>query len=230
MKREKQRVWLLTILYRIHKLLPGTKWKLKFYLNLEWIFNRLAMEMAEKYYTGYQHPRKKHTADIIKRFINSESSVLDLGCYNGDILNLLSPVTQHLYGVDTDRAAIQEGKSKYPDIHFSCEDLFYFMPKQENGFDVLILSHVLEHMDDPEQFLMQYKKHFKFMYIEVPDFDKLYLNHHRMDLGLSLNYTDPDHINEFNREDLAALLQNCGIEIIKAEYRFAVQKLWCKVR
>jgi hypothetical protein len=61
----------------------------------------------------------------------------------------------------------------------------------------------------------------------VPDFDRHYLNHYRKNLELKLIFSDADHISEFDRDELKILLMACQIDIIKEEYRYGVQKLWC---
>ena len=84
-------------------------------------------------------------------------------------------------------------------------------------------------MDDPKKFLSKFKQFFQFIYIEVPDFERYYLNQYRLDKNINLIYSDNDHVSEFDRIELKGLLQLCGITIQKEEYRFGVQKLWCKI-
>ena len=67
-------------------------------------------------------------------------------------------------------------------------------------------------------------------YIEVPDFERHYLNQYRLDKNINLIYSDNDHVSEFDRLEIKGLLQSCGITIQKEEYRFGVQKLWCKIK
>ncbi len=74
-----------------------------------------------------------------------------------------------------------------------------------------------------------FKGHFQWIYIELPDFDKGYLNHFRVAVGSNLVYTDDDHVAEFDRDELRELLERCGISIVEAEYRFGIQRLWCRV-
>ena len=83
-------------------------------------------------------------------------------------------------------------------------------------------------MDDPEKFLSDFKDHFQWIYIELPDFDKHYLNHYRLEQKLELIYTDTDHVSEFNRFELMDLLEKCKLEIVKSEYIYGLQKIWCK--
>ncbi len=103
-----------------------------------------------------------------------------------------------------------------------------FLSSNEKRFNVLILSHILEHLDNPKEFLMKFNGYFQCIYIEVPDFDRYYLNHYRKDLGLKLIYSDDDHVSEFDRDELKIILTECRIEITKEEYKHGVQRLWCR--
>lgn len=54
------------------------------------------------------------------------------------------------------------------------ETLFFCVKRSEESFQVLILSHILEHVEKPEVLLKFGRDNFDKIYIEVPDFN--YLN------------------------------------------------------
>ena len=93
---------------------------------------------------------------------------------------------------------------------------------------MLILAHVLEHLDNPKEFLNKYKVFFNYMYIEVPDFNKDILNTFREDLGSPYIYTDEDHINEFERGQIKEIIESCGLTIEEARYTVGIQYLWIR--
>ena len=70
---------------------------------------------------------------------------------------------------------------------------------------------------------------FKFIYIELPDFDKNYINQYRKDFDMPLIYTDSDHVTEFDRFDLKAIIESNDLTIIHSFYIHGFQKLWCQV-
>ena len=112
--------------------------------------------------------------------------------------------------------------------YFYTRSFFYPLTlEKSHKFDILILSHILEHLDNPQIFINMFKDYFKFIYIEVPDFEKNYLNLYRKDLNLNLIYSDADHISEFDRDELKSLLNSSHLKILKEDYRFGVQKFWC---
>lgn len=230
--REKKRHWLLTLLYRLDKLIPlNNGRKLKLYLDLEWIFNRLVMEKSFKHYPPEEHPFRTDSWNFLSKYIDNSSVVLDLGCKYGEFAASIATKAKKVVGIDYDEGAVKIANKNYKteNLEFVAAEALDYLAKNEFQFDVLILSHILEHLDEPKQFIHKFKSFFKYIYIELPDFDATYHNHYRVKTGTSLVYTDMDHVTEFDRFELQRLLNDCNMEIVEAEYRFGVQKLWCKV-
>jgi len=229
--RKKKRVFALSLLYRIDRLLPfSTERRLKWYLDLEWIFDRLAMETSFRHFPAEAHPHRLSANAFLLRNLEPRMHVLDLGCGSGDITAVIAAYVDRVVGVDHDRVAVARAAQRHQraNLTFVDRDAMAFLQQEEQRFDTLVLSHVLEHLDGPEEFLQRFKGFFQWIYIEVPDFDKTYLNHYRQLLGSTLIHTDDDHVSEFDREELNAMLQRVGIEVVDAEYRFGVQRLWCR--
>lgn len=231
--RKKPRIALLSAIYRIHRLLPLSKRrKLKLYLDLEWIFDRLAMEMSFEHYAATDHPFRRMAHEFLHSKVDGTMTVLDLGCKTGDVSYTLAEEVKEVVGVDHDAAAISKAKATHqlPNLSFHHADALDYLGATDKKFDVLVLSHILEHLDDPEIFLGKFKEHFTYIYIELPDFDRTYLNLYRIDVDSTLIYTDDDHVSEFDRYDLRSVLDRSGIDVVEAEYRFGVQRFWCRVR
>ncbi len=231
LRREKQRNLLVSILYKLHNLVPlSSKRKFKLYLDLEWIFDRLAHEMSFLHYSPSDHPARIFSKKFILSQITKDHRVLDLGCSTGVISNYISEAANKVVGIDLNRKSIEKAKSTFKrnNLTFVCDEAESFLSGCEEKFDVLILSHIIEHIDNPLEFLNRFKNQFNLIYIEVPDFDRYYLNRYRVELSNSLIYSDSDHVSEFDRKDLQHLLNQSGLSIIKEEYKYGVQKIWCK--
>ena len=157
--------------------------------------------------------------------------VLDLGSGTGEIGSAIAESAKEVIGIEYDKKIIDIASSRHrkDNLFFVESEALTYLEQSTKKFDVLILSHILEHLDEPETLLLSFKKYFTYIFIEVPDFDRYYPSHYRKDLNMELIYTDGDHVIEFDREGLIALLTECGITVIEAEYRFGVQKLWCQV-
>lgn len=134
-------------------------------------------------------------------------------------------------GIDHNAVHILKAQQTFgqENIQFIHGEASEYLQQNKKTFDVLILSHLPEHLDEPAPFLKNFKKYFRFIYIEGPDFETTHLNIYRHELGCTLTYTDNDHIREFDRIAIKALLKNAGLEIIDQEFRFGIQKFWCGV-
>ena len=77
--------------------------------------------------------------------------ILDLGCGTGwlsVILGRFGPTT----GIDLSPVAIERARQLYPDVEFVAGDLFSASLPQ-GAFDVVVGVQVIEHVEDPAQFL-----------------------------------------------------------------------------
>jgi len=226
--RTKKRNLLLSTIYRLNRLLPiSVNSKFKLALNLERIFNRIAHESSFKVYEDSDHPVRKYSINYILSFIQKEYSVVDLGCKYGEISFAISQQTKSVVGIEYDDVAIAQAKSKFRahNLEYVCSDAIEYLKTNNNRKDMLILSHILEHIDHPTDFLKAFAPYFKYIYIEVPDFDMSYLNYYRDYLDMNLIYSDSDHVSEFDREELNTLLKVTGLKVLKAEYRFGLMKI-----
>lgn len=229
--RPKKRIWILTLIYRLSKIpFFSNKIKFQFFLNMEWIFERLAHEKSFDIYLPEKHPLRQYSNNYILNFIKETDYVLDLGCHYGHITSSIANKAQYVVGIDYDNIAIENAKKLYSkeNLFFVCDEVSNYLTNNSQKFDVLILSHILEHIDNPESLILRCKPFVKYIYIEVPDFDKSYLNQYRSDMKLDLIYTDVDHVSEFDRHEIKELIAKCELQLIEAEYRFGVQRYWCK--
>ena len=77
-KREKPRHLLLSILYRFSKLpIIPKKIKLKLYLDLTWIYDRLSHSLAMEYYNSENNPARISTIKFLSKNLSKEQNVLD---------------------------------------------------------------------------------------------------------------------------------------------------------
>ena len=230
--RKKRTSFLLRIFYLLDKWsIFKNKKKLNLYLDLEWIFTRLARETANKYYTNWDDVFKKNATEFLLKKINSNHHVLDLGCGLGEKSFLISKKAAKVTGIDYDSIAIEVAKSRYnlPNLQFFNNEALTFLNSSKEQFDILILSHIIEHLENQQDFLLHFKPYFKLIYIEVPDLEASDLNLYRINLNSNFQYTDDDHVVEFDRIELIKLLQKCNLNIIESEYIYGVQKYWCSV-
>ncbi|HVF82784.1 MAG TPA: class I SAM-dependent methyltransferase [Sphingomicrobium sp.] len=217
--RHKPRHLLAPLLYKLDRFFPASpQRKLDLLLDLEWIANRLAHENAVK--IGLANGRRN--VFLLDR-IDPTDRVLDLGCGTGAVSGSIS-ATQ-VVGVDHDEASIRVARREHPGRTFVVGDAREYLQSAE-PFQVLVLSHILEHLDDPGTFLLGIAQNFERIYFEVPDFEWSNNNLLREKRGRSLIYTDNDHVSEFDRDELEELFAAAGLSVSDAEFRGGVMRYW----
>ena len=117
---------------------------------------------------------------------------------------------------------------KRDNLSFVNQDAIEYLKHTDKIFDVLIMSHILEHLDNPSEFLKSVSGSFKRIYIEVPDFEATPLNLVRVDVGSKLIYTDEDHVTEFDRVELERIIAMSGLTIFKSNYSSGLLRVWCR--
>ncbi len=107
----------------------------------------------------FKIPQYLRLRKIIKFFSNnmdkSESvSIIDVGCANGALLDLLLKFqfdTQYV-GIDIRQDEIEKLKAKYPNQEFYCQDVEKEFSINKK-FDYIIMLAMIEHSDNPYQCL-----------------------------------------------------------------------------
>lgn len=217
--RHKSRNLLASAVYRLNRFLPLSKQrKLDLMLDLAWVSHRLSIENA----AGLALNRRA-TNGFLQSHIKPSDRVLEIGCDRGQVLASVNAAER--VGVDYNEAAIAAGKAERPELTLIAGEAREYL-KQSPKFDVLILSHVLEHVDEPEQFLASVRDWFERIYIEVPDFDWTELNNLRLARKRRLVQMDDDHIAEFDRDELEQIFASLGLEVLDSEFRFGLMRYW----
>jgi len=97
--------------------------------------------------------------------------ILDVGCGEGFTLNRLKEhgIGKRLEGVEHSTDAISLGKKIYPEIKIKQGDI-YKLPYENNSFDLVLCTEVLEHLEEPEKALKELARvSKKYLVISVPN-------------------------------------------------------------
>lgn len=145
----------------------------------------------------YDALRLENTAKLIAKYMpDKTASIIDIGCGNGGLLFYLKAMGySNLCALDPSNSCVericQEGIEAYRG------DIFEAVPENlYRRFDVLILSHVLEHIYDlngATQNLSDFIKKDGLIYIETPDASE-YINYDMV----PFYFFDTEHINHFS--------------------------------
>ena len=141
LNRKKPRNILLTVIYRLNSIIPvSAKNKLKLFLDLEWIFNRLSHEISFKLYKDVEHPVYTFSKSFVLNEIESNNRVLDLGCAYGFMSDYIAEKTEKVVGLDNKTLSIDKAKNDFKrnNLIFICDDAHNYLSKSEVKFDTLI--------------------------------------------------------------------------------------------
>lgn len=147
---------------------------------------------------------------------DKNASILDIGCANGGLLQCLSELGyKNLTGIDITRICVENVKKLGYQAYFG--GVFNLEELGDKKYDVVILSHVLEHMCDLQHTVDNLKSLLTpngIIYIEVPD-----ASHYHNHFVVPFYYFDCEHINHFDKDALRNLFESHGMKLVSNNVR-----------
>lgn len=226
MPRHKRRSLSISLSYRLvwlSKHILGSKRVLRFCLNASWLLRRFAFELSSEVFgDSFQSEARALTDDLLERWVPPGGSVIDIGCGSGRWCRTAARYGNRVLGIDQSEINIRAAKrvSTETNIEYIAGDFMEACNQNrfEQRFDLAILLHVVEHVEDVDQLLKLISQISSTLIIEVPDFDSDPLNMVRRVLGCPY-YTDGDHVREYTRPMLRSELERNGWTIVHEEQR-----------
>ena len=172
--------------------------------KLDWIINERALKHGDGIHP--KHQLTNYHQFFIDRIINGEN-VLDVGCGNGSVaISIAKRLSKSfITGIDISKKNIDFAKQKQKEsnlknLNFINGDIHDYT---EIGSDVVILSNVLEHIEDRVLFLknVQRLSGAKTFLVRVPYFKRDWQIAFRKKLGIYY-FSDNDHKVEHTLEEL----------------------------
>jgi SAM-dependent methyltransferase len=157
---------------------------------------------------SWDRQRQEDTARQIHTYFNGAPiSILDVGCANGGLLKALYDLGyENLLGLDPSPRCVENTRR----LGLKAERGSLFHPFNHPPYDLVILSHTLEHLQDLELAAKQIRKMMKensTVYVEVPDASR-YVDF----LDAPFQDFNTEHINHFSTLCLNNYLKRNGFE------------------
>jgi len=169
----------------------------------------------DSYYAGETEWRRLGALDKVNNIISlckrhSPQKILEIGAGDGSILQCLSEQKfgENLYALEISQSGVETILGRKIDRLKECQ-LFdgYTLPYQDQQFDLVILSHVVEHLEYPRRILYEAARVAKYVFVEVPCEDNFSLSHEFVANKVG-------HINFYSPKIIRRLLQTVGFEVL----------------
>jgi len=198
---------------------------IKFVLKIYNYSYRIASILVKKLEKDHLHP--KHRIMNYHQFfvdnIEIGDKILDLGCGNGALTYDAAKKANRVIGIDLSKKNIQIANAKYgrENIKYIVGDATKDLSSEK--FDAIILSNVLEHIEDRLAFLESIKHLAPKILIRVPMINRDWVALYKKELGVEWRL-DNSHYIEYTLEGLQQELKKTGLRIINYSVQFG--EIW----
>ena len=176
-----------------------------------------AVDRAAIQYDGGVHAKHRLTGyhEFFVERVRAGERVLDIGCGKGELaFDLVTRAGASVVGVDNSPSHLGFARSRFRDdrLEFVEADVLEHMPA--GHFDVVVLSNVLEHIDDRVGLLRHVAASAEpsRVLLRVPIHARDWTVPLREELGLP-HFTDPTHFVEYDPEGFRAELAEAGFDV-----------------
>jgi SAM-dependent methyltransferase len=190
-----------------------------------------AISVASVWYGEGLHAKHRLTRyhDFFVERVARGERVLDIGCGNGalaaDVAGRSGAVVT---GVDQDPAAIRAARARHrgPGLSFLAADA---RALPAGPFDVVVLSNVLEHLDERVLFLRETlaRSGARRVLVRVPLFERDWRVPLKRELGVDFRL-DPTHRVEYTLEEFEAEMAAAGLAVDERQVRWG--EIWAACR
>jgi SAM-dependent methyltransferase len=218
MPREKKRSVLISLGYRFGRFgdaIFGKRRMLRLFLKGSWLFWRFAFERSGQIYDDDFHNQSKALSEeYLQRWIAPNDTVIDIGCGLGRWCEIAAKYAGSVVGIDYSDELIAEARHRAsaPNVEYIKGDLTRDLDGRR--FDLALMTHVIEHIDDPDTILRELRAVTRRLIVEVPDLESDPLNFVRLAEGCPF-YSDGDHVREYTQAILNAQLERNGWTVLE---------------
>jgi SAM-dependent methyltransferase len=154
--------------------------------------------------------KARHVIELCERAGVTPASTLEVGCGDGALLCELAArrFGGRLHGVEISQAAVQIARERSQIESVSLYDGAR-LPAYDRAFDLGVLSHVLEHVQDPVALLAEVARVCAAVAVEVP----LEANWSARRSGKRRRALEVGHLQRLDRRDVRALVASAGLSV-----------------
>jgi|SRR3989338_4607106 len=114
------------------------------------------ISMEYRYLSGAHSSKVNNIFKLLGDIKNKKA--LDVGCGGGFLANEMSKRGADVLGIDYSKYAIDFSRERYPDLNFEQVSGYNLEMFPSNGFDIVTLFDVIEHVGDQGKFILEIKR------------------------------------------------------------------------
>ncbi|MCH3881352.1 class I SAM-dependent methyltransferase [Tenacibaculum sp. K20-16] len=163
----------------------------------------------EKVYQLVKNYTLKRKLKLINSFNSEEKTILDIGAGTGDFLATCKNDNWQVLGIEPNKKAREIAASKNITLQENISIV------ENKKFDVITLWHVLEHVENLEEYIQQLKALLKengTLIIAVPNYKSYDANHYKKYWAA---FDVPRHLWHFSQTSISKLFSKENITIVK---------------
>ena len=159
--------------------------------------------------------------------IEQGSNILDIGCGIGALTFTVSKKAGKIVACDLNADSINIAKRYYlrENIQYITADATEY--EFEENFDYIILSNVLEHINNRVDFLEKLKPQAKYFLIRVPMINRSWITLYKKEIGVEYRL-DKTHQIEYTLNSFKDEMNQANLELI--QYSVQYGEIWAKIR
>jgi len=177
-------------------------------------------ELWERLPAGLTPPGYETRREFLLGEAKPGDRALDLGCGDGDFTAELVAAGAVPVGVEIAQAAIERARTKHPGLDFRLAPVDGPLPLEDNSFELVWSSEVIEHVADTARWLSEVRRVLTQggrLLLTTPDHPRL----HRLALAVRgfERHFEPrgDHLRFYTRRSLRELLADFGFDELSIE-------------
>lgn len=206
---------------------PLYQWVVKNLLHFDNFLYRLTSLCAIKAERGL-HPKHRlmNYHSFFLDHICANDVVLDIGCGNGALAFDLARKAKRVIAIDTNTKHLPSWQGPYAaqNLVYEVANAITYQPQET--INVIVLSNILEHLKDRNEFLQQIKHLAPTLLIRVPMINRDWITLYKKELGVVYKL-DKTHFIEYTLNTFADELTSAGLFL--NEYSIQFGEIWSVV-
>lgn len=174
--------------------------------------NNIKNKLFETAKSKMRYARSLSQFNFIKQTIDLKNKdICEIGAFDGLLLSLFKKNNNNVFGYEINDDARVYAQKKY---NIDLKENFL---ESKSKYDIIILSHVIEHFKEPKDILIKIKSMLKkegFIYIEVPNSPMP----EECSYEMLMRYLNTEHIVNFTMDNLIKFVESANLKVIRSEY------------